>query len=102
MTRVQMLAVPGRGLAVERKTAKVSVLTSPNGEQILFHENIPIAAYDGAYVYQIEGSVKSMQAAVNSHWPGVPCLLQDTTTFEFTLGQIMSKAGLMLVRRPSA
>lgn len=91
----------GRGLQIEKISPKLSRLVMPNKDQIIFWDGKPYATYDGSYIYLIYAS-SAAKAAITKHWPKQSILLRSLSDFEYDLGQVLSRAGLMLVRRPDA
>lgn len=102
MTKTERIIVSeeaGRGLWLERITPKLSRLVMPNKDQVIFWQMKPIAAYDDGYLYLLEGTVRGAKAAVNKAWADAPVLSVNTPYLDYVIGQALSKAGLMLVRR---
>jgi hypothetical protein len=71
----------------------------PNKDQIIFWSGEPYAVFDGSYLYTFDSPRGGKLAGLHKFYPGVPELTLNITDFEYSLGQALSKAGLMLVRR---
>lgn len=102
MTKTERIVVSteaGRGLRTERITPKLTRWILPNKDQVIFWAEAPFAVYDGSYVYYLTDVATSRTAALNKYWAGVPRISLSINDFEYTIGQALSKAGLMLVRR---
>lgn len=97
--RIQVSTEAGRGLELRRITPKLSRLKLPNKDQVLFWDGVPFAAWDGSYIYTDGQTVGPRLAALHKYLPSVALLNMSIVDFEYTLGQALSKAGLMLVRR---
>ena len=100
--RIQVSTAAGRGLEIERVTPKMSRIILPNRDQVIFWEGKPIATYDGSYVYLLDYVARGAKAAINKYWLSSPILLLNINDFDYAVGQVLSKAGLMLVRRLDA
>jgi hypothetical protein len=102
MTKTLTTVVPadaGRGLELEKITPALVRLITPAKEQVFFWNGTPIAAFNGAYVYTY-GRPTPGQLRALSPWTSTnPTISQPIDDFEYTIGQILSKAGLQLVRR---
>jgi hypothetical protein len=97
--RIVVSTEAGRGLRLRHITSKFGFIVTPLGEQIMFWEGMPYAIYDQHYIYLLEGTVRGALAAVRKHCGPTPTLIQPINDFEYAIGQALSKAGLMLVRR---
>jgi hypothetical protein len=92
--------IAGRGLWIERISPRLSRLILPNHDQIIHWSTRPIAVYDNSgYIYLLEGTVNAARGAITKHWGNCPTMLMSVADLDYIIGQALSKAGLMLVRR---
>lgn len=102
MTKTERIVVSteaGRGLSIERVTPKMARLITPTGEQVFFWDGKPFAAFDQAYCYTYDNRSPGQWKAIQPWTSSYPVMTLTVDVFEHHMGQILSKAGLMLVRR---
>lgn len=97
--RIQLSTNPGRGLTIERVTPKLTRLVTPDKSQIIFWMSLPYAVHDGAYMYVLNDTGPARLGLLTKFWPDEPRINLAINDFEYSLGQVLSKAGLHLVRR---
>lgn len=97
---IKVLVEPGRGMWMEKITPRLSRVVLPQSEQVIFWNLKPIALYDTAgYIYLFEGIGAAARGLITKHWGDCPVMIVSTPNLDYILGQALSKAGLMLVRR---
>lgn len=97
--RIQVSTGAGRGLRIERVTRHLTRLHAPNKEQVIFWEGLPYAVFDGFYLYTDSSARGGRLTGLHKLYPGASKLALSINDFEYAIGQALSKAGLMLVRR---
>lgn len=90
--------LPGRGFVLKRQSAKVGILYTPHHKQVLLWEGVPIAVYMDGTVYKHSSVTAAKQGAITRYYPNAAEVTHSTRDFNFVLGQVLSQAGLSLVR----
>lgn len=90
--------LPGRGLVVKKQTAKVSCLFTPQNKIIALWDGVPFAVYMDGTVYRHTSCIGPKQAQLNVLFADAAEVTFGTKDFNFILGQVLSQAGLSLVR----
>lgn len=91
--------LPGRGFILKKQSAKVGILYTPHNKQVVLWEGVPLAVWDGNVLY-VHTSVAGVKLAVfRKTYPNAAEMTFHTVEFEFILGQVLSQAGLTLVRK---
>lgn len=90
--------LPGRGLSLKKQTPKVIYLFTPQNKIVAFWDGVPIAVYMDGTLYRHVSCVGPKQAQMNVLFADAAEVSFGSKDFEFVLGQVLSQAGLNLVR----
>ena len=97
--RIQVSTDIGRGLRLEKITPKMYVLHTPTTGSVLFWEWLPFGYIDEPYIYVVNDIRGAPLAGLTMHYPSMSRMSVPIDVLEYHVGQALSKAGLMLVRR---
>ena len=104
--RIIVSTEAGRGLTTTKVSPKFTRLRLPGAigqeQEIFFWEGKPFASFDGSYVYTYDNRSAAQLRAIASWTARNPLQILAINTFEYYIGQALSKAGLILVRRLDA